>query len=140
MAVCVLDASVALAWFVPDEGGGWAGSLLDCVTEDGAAVPGLWPLEVGNALLQAERRGRVTAAQRTGALGAIGGLPIEVDAETALRAWSETLGLAERFTLTLYDATYLELAQRRSLPLASLDRDLCAAGKALGLDLLGTPA
>ena len=64
-------------------------------------------------------------------------LPITVDADTSTYAWSATLRLSERFSLTLYDAAYLELAQRRSLPLATLDRDLRTAAPALNIELLG---
>jgi len=65
-------------------------------------------------------------------------LPVKLDDETANRAWTETLGLAERFGLSAYDASYLELAQRHRLPLASLDQDLRAAATALGLHVLGS--
>jgi predicted nucleic acid-binding protein len=65
-------------------------------------------------------------------------LPIAVDPDTDAYAWTTTLQLAGRFALTLYDATYLELAQRRSLPLATLDRALRAAASVLGVALLGS--
>jgi predicted nucleic acid-binding protein len=64
-------------------------------------------------------------------------LEISVDQETDTFAWTSSLQLADRFSLTLYDACYIELAQRRELPLASLDRELRTAGRALGLPLLG---
>jgi predicted nucleic acid-binding protein len=65
-------------------------------------------------------------------------LPVTLDIETADQAWMATARLAERYQLTLYDAAYLELAQRRKLPLATLDKDLIRAGKTLGMTLLGT--
>jgi predicted nucleic acid-binding protein len=64
--------------------------------------------------------------------------PINLDDETANQAWTTTMGLAERFALSAYDAAYLELAQRRSLPLATLNGDLRAAAAALGLTVLGS--
>ena len=64
-------------------------------------------------------------------------LPVTLDMETADDAWSASIHLAERHHLTVYDAAYLELAQRRKLPLATLDDDLVKAGKTLGLTLLG---
>jgi predicted nucleic acid-binding protein len=70
-------------------------------------------------------------------LARLSALPIEIDEQTQARAWEDTLHLADRFTLTFYDACYLELAQRTGLPLASLDRELRAAAAALGLELLG---
>ena len=71
-------------------------------------------------------------------LAELGFMAIMIDADTNGYAWSTTLRLAERFALTLYDAAYLELAQRRSLPLATLDRDLRAAALAVNVELLGT--
>ena len=134
MTSLVLDGSIALAWLLPDESG--AGKLLDSVAEDGAEVPGIWPLEVANALIVAERRGRITGAQRAKAIEVLGALPIAIDEETAARAWTDilTIGVAQR--LTIYDAAYLELARRRSLPLATLDKDLAKAGRALGIPIL----
>jgi predicted nucleic acid-binding protein len=64
-------------------------------------------------------------------------LDITIDQHTDSNAWGETLNFADRFQLTVYDAAYLELAQRRSLPLASLDDELCTAAAALGVALLG---
>jgi predicted nucleic acid-binding protein len=133
----VLDCSATIAWFMPDEDRANAQRLLDLVTEDGTVVPNLWPLEVANALLLGVRRNRVSPEHCTRALTSLGALPIEIDNETTARAWDPTFELAVRFGLTLYDACYLELAQRRKLPLASLDRELRAAGRALGLSLLG---
>ena len=66
-------------------------------------------------------------------------LDIAIDPDTDRYAWTSTLRLAERFQLTLYDAAYLELAQRRSLPLASLDMTLCSAARGVGVDLVATP-
>lgn len=132
----VLDSSTAIAWFVPDEHSIMIQTLLDRVAEDGAVVPDFWRMEIGNALLQATRRKRLTIPQRTEALRQLAALPIETDTETLSHAWDETLHLADRYRLTLYDACYLELARRRLLPLATLDQDLRAAGRKLGLSLL----
>jgi predicted nucleic acid-binding protein len=90
--------------------------------------------------LFAERRQRVTPTQRGEALNQLARLPILTDPDTATHAWLSTFSLAQRFSLTLYDACYLELAQRRGLPLATLDRDLRAAGSTLGIKLLGFDA
>jgi predicted nucleic acid-binding protein len=98
----------------------------------------LWPLEALNGLLVAERRGRLDASRRLRLAGFLRALPITLDVDTASQAWSETARLAERFGLSAYDAAYLELAQRRDLPLASLDRALRAAATVLGLTVLGS--
>ncbi len=135
MAALVLDSSVAVAWFLPDEHRANAQELLDLVTEEGAVVPNLWPLEIGNALLIGVRRNRISPEHCTRAMTYLAALPIEIDNETTARAWDPSFALAVRFGLTLYDACYLELAQRRGLPLASLERQLRAAGRAIGLTL-----
>jgi predicted nucleic acid-binding protein len=138
VAALVLDSSVALAWFMPDERDPRIEQLLDLVTNDGAVAPNLWPLEVANVLVAAERRRRITAAQKDRALHALQGLPVQLDAETAARAWTTIRALAELHRLTLYDAAYLELAIRLQLPLASLDRDLKVAAGANGIPVLGS--
>ena len=134
----VVDNSVALAWCFEDEQTQPVMDLLDRVAESGAIAPSLWPLEALNGLLMAERRRRLDAKRRQRLAGFLRGLPITLDAETADQAWTATARLAERHRLTLYDAAYLELAQRRRLPLATLDGDLIEAGKALVMTLLGT--
>jgi predicted nucleic acid-binding protein len=107
------------------------------VSAEGAVVPSLWRLEVANILKIGIRRGRNTAEFRDAALVDLETLPIEIDQQTDLHAWHTTLHVADLYNLTLYDAAYLELALRRGLPLASLDRDLRAAALAEGIPLLG---
>jgi predicted nucleic acid-binding protein len=83
------------------------------------------------------RRGRIDAAFRDASMSDLALLDIVADPETDVHAWAATLQLSERFRLTTYDAAYLELARRRDLPLASLDRELQTAARALGTPLLG---
>lgn len=132
----VVDSSVALTWCFEDEQTPASLALLEAVVEAGAVAPSLWPLEVLNALIMAERRKRVDAAQRQRLTGFLRDLPIVLDSETAAQAWSATIQLAERHRLTVYDAAYLELAQRRDLPLASLDQELRAAAEVAGVALV----
>jgi len=134
----VVDTSVALAWCFEDEQTQPVMNLLDRVTETGAIAPSLWPLEALNALLMAERRKRLDSKHRQRLTGFLRELPITLDTETADHAWTATARLAERYQLTLYDAAYLELALRRKLPLATLDKDLIRAGKMVGIALLGS--
>ena len=134
----VVDGSVALAWCFIDEQTQPVMDLLDRVTETGAFAPSLWPLEVLNALLMAERRRRVDPARQKRSAEFLRALPVTLDAETTEHAWTITAELASRHHLSVYDAAYLELAQRRKLPLATLDRDLIKAAKALGTTVLGT--
>lgn len=136
----VLDSSAALSWCFEDERTPALLSLLERVADQGAVAPSLWPLEVLNGLTMAQRRKRLDAGQRQRLAGSLQGLPVRIDTETVVQVWTVTAHLAERFKLTVYDASYLELAQRLSLPLASLDQDLRAAGTALGIPLLGLTA
>jgi predicted nucleic acid-binding protein len=134
----VIDASLTMTWYFDDESTATTDELLDRVSEIGAMVPGLWHLEVANAFQMAVRRQRIDAAYRDASLADLALMPITVDSDTNSYAWSTTLRLAERFSLTIYDAAYLELAQRRSLPLATLDKELRAAAPVINIALLGT--
>ena len=111
--------------------------MLARVIESGAWVPGLWRLEIGNVLEMGVRKGRTDAAFRDAALADLALLPISVDPETDRHAWGATVKLAARHRLTLYDAAYLELARRRSLPLATLDAELRVAAAAEDIILIG---
>jgi len=133
----VLDTSAALAWIYPDESTPAISLVFARTLEHGAWVPGLWRLEIANVLEMGVRRGRHNATFRDETLTDLARLPIHVDPETDSHAWEETMRLAERHRLTLYDAAYLELALRRGLPLATLDSDLRDAATAEGLALLG---
>jgi predicted nucleic acid-binding protein len=133
----VLDSSAALAWIYGDEATEPIRSVFNAVADEGAFVPSLWRLEIANSLTVAVRRGRVDHEFRRGALNDLADLDIVVDTQTDSRAWNATLEFADRFLLTVYDAAYVELAQRRALPLATLDRDMQRAGDQLGLRLLG---
>lgn len=112
-------------------------ALLDRIAASQPVVPGHWILEVTNGLLLAARRGRLRGPDEDleimERLVAIG---VQVDPDTAVRGWRETLFLARRFELTTYDAAYLELAARRTAPLATLDRALSHAAREMGVPLL----
>ncbi|MBV8095470.1 MAG: type II toxin-antitoxin system VapC family toxin [Acetobacteraceae bacterium] len=132
----VVDASIALAWCFEDEQTDAVLALLDRVTETGAVAPQLWPLEVLNGLLMAERRGRLTPALRERFAGLLRDLPVTIDDETASQAWDGAAPLADAEKLSLYDAAYLELSLRRRLPLATKDAGLAAAAERAGATLL----
>ncbi len=134
----VIDNSVALAWCFEDEQTAGIMALLDRVADAGAIAPQLWPIEALNGLLTAERRGRIDSTVRLRLAGFLRQLPIDIDEDTASQSWTTTARLAEQHRLTAYDATYLELAVRRGLPLASRDVALIAAARAVGVDLLPT--
>ena len=131
----VLDASLTLSWFFADERTAESDALLDRVTTQGALVPPLWRLEVANGFLSAIRRQRIDPNFRDRALLHLSHLPITTDPDSDHHAWTTTLRLADRFALTIYDATYLELAQRHGLPLATLDAPLRKAAETMALNL-----
>lgn len=133
----VLDASVALAWCFPEERTAGAEAILDSLTAGaGAITPSIWPHEVANALLVGERRRRITLAQVTSALTVIKALPIVLDSIQTVHVFEWVLPLARQHQLSEYDASYLELALRELLPLATLDEGLRRAAKNAGISLL----
>ena len=133
----ILDSSATLAWFYADETNPAIRQVFELLIKDGAWVPSLWRLEVANILEIGVRRGRNDVAFRHATLADLSLLPISLDPETDRHAWDATLQLANRHRLTLYDAAYLELAQRRGLPLATLAGDLRTAAVAESVRLLG---
>jgi predicted nucleic acid-binding protein len=133
----VIDASLTMAWYFEDESTELTEELFDRVTARGALVPGHWRLEVANAFQSAIRRKRTDAVYRNASLADLMLLPITIDSQTNSYAWSATLRLAEKFSLTVYDAAYLELAHRHSLPLGTLDRELRAAAISVGIEIHG---
>jgi predicted nucleic acid-binding protein len=133
----VLHSSVALAWVYADETTSTILELFDEIRIHGAWVPGLWRWEIANVLHLNVRRGRHDAEFRDGALATLAMLPLKVDAEADRQVWATALRLAERYGLTVYDAAYLEIAARRKIPLATLDRQLREAAVKEGVALLG---
>jgi predicted nucleic acid-binding protein len=133
----VLDGSATLGWFYPDETTLALNELFDRVVVQGAYVPELWKIEVANSLSQGIRRRRISKKDREEALIDLEALSINIDRQTGKHVWRETISLADSHSLTVYDATYLELAMRLSLPLATLDEDLRQAAQQEGVALLG---
>ena len=129
----VLDASIAACWAFEDEDHPRAALALERIRTDEARVPGLWWFEVRNVLLVNERRGRITEVATARFLRQLSRLGVTLDRspdEAAL------LSLARRYRLTVCDASYLELAHRDGLPLATLDADLARAARAEDLALI----
>ena len=131
----VLDASVVLSWAFEDEGGEYAVRVLEELRSSEAVTASLWPLEVTNGLLTAERRGRMEAAGARRFLHLLLSLPIVVDPVARRRAFEGVHALARTHGLTSYDAAYLELAVRYGIPIATLDEPLRAAASAEGLSM-----
>jgi predicted nucleic acid-binding protein len=129
----VLDSSVSLSWFFPDERTNFTEATLDLVAKEECWVPALWRLEFPNALLVAEKRRRLTRAERLQVLDEVARLNLRVDPRVhELRAISD---LAERHSLSAYDAAYLELASRLDSALITLDEDLASAATAAGVSV-----
>lgn len=126
----VLDCSVTVSWFMTDEFSTISNDILTLVSKEKAIVPSIWQLEVGNVLLMCQRNKRITKEQRINALHILNELPIIIDDLTPKYAWQDTIELAEKYSLSLYDACYLELSLRYTLPLATFDNQL---KKAAGL-------
>lgn len=136
----VLDNSVTMRWFFGDgkpQELAYAGKVLDAMRQDSALVPMTWGLEVANVIVRAEAKALVTEARSGAFLEMLENVDIEVDAATFAHALSGTLQLARRYKLSAYDASYLELALRLGVPLATLDEDLQKAAKKAGVKKFG---
>ncbi|MDO5534690.1 MAG: type II toxin-antitoxin system VapC family toxin [Propionibacteriaceae bacterium] len=130
----VVDASAILAVVFDESPAEEAAALLELIMRDGALVPALWDLEVGNALLSAERRGRLSAADTDRALNLLAGLPVEL-AEID-PSMPTLLACARQYGLTTYDAAYLLLAMQGGLALATRDARLAEAASSAGVPLV----
>lgn len=130
----VVDTSVTLAWCFEDEANDAADSVLDRLASEGGHTPLSWRYEVSNVLLVAERRGRVSEFQVVNVLTRLQDLPISIEETPAVMETLLTTGREHR--LSSYDAAYLALAERRGIPLATLDKGLRQAARAAGVPLL----
>jgi predicted nucleic acid-binding protein len=128
----VLDASLTMTWAFTNEATPFTARVLESLKRTHAVTPALWPFEVTNALLDAERRGRINAAQQAEFLERLRLLPIHIEHRPAAWLGQQILPLARAYRLTAYDAAYLELAIRDGLPLATTDDDLRKAATAAG--------
>ncbi|HEX5413037.1 MAG TPA: type II toxin-antitoxin system VapC family toxin [Terriglobia bacterium] len=130
MAAFVVDASATLPWCFADEATATTNALLTPLqTGDEALVPAHWPAEVANALLIAVRHGRISSRDADQFLEDLDVLAIRIDTATQKLIRLHILPIAEKHSLTIYDAAYLELAMRRAVPLATLDDDLRKAAR-----------
>ena len=133
----VLDASIALAWALPDEASDQADRFLSRVTaKDVLWVPSLWWYEVANALVVAERRKRLTEADGIHLIDLYRALPIKTDMVSGTAVVEQLRTLARQYNLTAYDVAYLELALRKGLGLATADLNLQSASKKAGVRIL----
>ena len=131
----VLDCSVTMAWVFPDEATEKTDRLRDALRDGRAFVPALWPIEVANVLFVAMRRGRIAETDWQRIWRNLEALPITIEPVSVPRIREKALDVASAHGLSVYDATYLELAIRMRLPLATLDRALGEAAGAAGLEV-----
>ena len=136
----VIDNSVVMSWCFRDETNRYADSMLDRLPDARVFVPSIWPLEVVNVLVVAERRRRLSEAGSVQFITLLSQLPIVVEQRPTQKVMKELLMLARSSSLSSYDASYLDLAMRKGLPLATLDNNLIAAAEAVGIEILQIPS
>jgi len=133
----VLDCSVTMAWFLEDEATAYTEHLQDALAEGSEAfVPSIWPFEVVNVFLVAERRNRIAPERTDLLLNQLRILPIRVQPAPSVHRMKELTVIAREYGLTGYNTAYLELARREHLPLATLDKDLSQCAGASGVSLV----
>lgn len=132
----VVDASITLAWCFTDESSPYADDVLGRLGHDEAMAPAIWPLEVANGLLTAERHGRLDAAEMPRLRELLGALPVRVEKVLLADALGRVLDAARTLELTAYDAAYFDLAARRGVAIATLDRRLQSACERADIELL----
>lgn len=125
----VIDNSVVMTWCFQDQTSKYTEAVLDRLEVSEAYAPAIWPLEVGNVLLVAERKNILSKADVIRFLSLVQGLPIIVEQESLARMLTEILALAREHHLSAYEASYLDLAMRFGLPLATQDKALTMAAK-----------
>jgi len=133
----VLDASVVVALLVKDSPMDIPNAVLDAI-DDGAivTVPPHFQLEVANFLVQAQRRGTLSASSAQQALRYLQHLPITVDTPMHTQIFTDVIAIAQRNGITSYDAAYIHCARTRGARLASLDKQLLAAAESEGVEVL----
>ncbi len=134
----VVDNSVVMSWCFKDETNRYADSVLDKLTDASAVVPSIWPLEVVNVLLVAERQKRLSESDSARFLTLLSQLPIVVEYERPDMMMKELLALARVNDLSSYDASYLDLAMRKGIPIATLDNKLTKAARRIDVPILGS--
>jgi len=132
----VIDNSVVMSWCFKDETSKYTDAMLDYLEQSTAYVPTIWPLEVSNVLLVAERRKRLSQSDSSRFISLLLELPIIVEPESPERMLSEILALAREYKLSSYDASYLDLAMRKGLPIATTDKNIISAAKRSSVSIL----
>ncbi len=134
----VVDNSVVMSWCFKDETNKYADAILHKLSEARAVVPSIWPLEVVNVLLVAERRKRLSEANSTRFITLLTQLPIIVEQERPENMMKEFLTFARANNLSSYDASYLDLAMKRGYPIATSDNKLIQAARRIDVQILSS--
>jgi predicted nucleic acid-binding protein len=132
----VIDNSIVMTWCFVDEANQYADAVLEKMLDGDALVPSVWPLEIVNVLLVAERRNRLREIDSVRFLSLLSKLPIHVEQAWPERSMNELLALGRANDLSSYDASYLDLAMRHGLPIATLDHKLAEAASNVGVPIL----
>lgn len=135
-AAFVIDNSVVMTWAFQDEAASYADAVLGHLAEAAAVVPAIWPLEVVNVLLVAERRNRLQQADSVRFINLLSQLPIVVERDWPDSRMEELLAIGRANNLSSYDASYLYLAMQKGLPIATLDQKLITAAQQVAIPLL----
>lgn len=125
----MVDNSIVMSWCFEDEGNCYADAVLESLEFVQGLAPAVWPLEVANVLLVAERKKRIDRSSVVRFLALLQGLPLKVEHEPPCRALTEIFALARDRGLSSYDASYLDLAMRFGIPIATMDESLIKAAK-----------
>jgi len=133
----VVDNSVVMSWCFKDEANQYADAILDRLEKATAIVPSIWPLEVVNVLLVAERKKRLSEADSVRFVTLLTQLPIVIEQDQPERMMKEIMALARRHNLSSYDASYLDLSMRMDIPIATLDNNLRAAAQRSQVSIVG---
>ena len=132
----VVDNSVVMSWCFKDETNRYADAVLDRLSESTAIAPSIWPLEVVNVLLVAERRKRLKQVDSVRFITLLSQLPIVVEDKGSEKVMNDLLALGRTSRLSSYDASYLDLAMRKDCPIATIDKKLMEAAKEVSVTIL----
>jgi len=132
-----VDASIVLAWHFDDEADETADEIARRCVSESVVVPAHWQAQVANGLLMGERRKRTAPDRISAFFGRLSALDVETDSLPEDAIFDRILPLARAHRLTIYDAIYLELAERRGVALATFDRELAEAARSVGVTVLG---
>ncbi len=133
----VIDNSIVMAWCFEDEASDYTDAIQELLIDNKAFVPAIWPLEVANVLLVAERKKRISKADSGHFIALLSQLPIEVGPAESDRIFHDTLSMARQYRLSSYDASYLDIAIRKGTPIATLNKAIIRAAKDLKVQIIG---